>query len=226
MSCTKNTLVLSALGFSALLSGTASVLAAELPPPPPPPPPVEIRQSVYDWGGVYVGGLIGAGSVDNAYLPIGVADPEIAGSGLVGGFMAGYNFQVDELVFGVEADIMFTRIDNANTLDGVEQDFSYLSTIRARAGWALDDTLVYLTAGVGFMRSQFSLTAFNERRSKTHVGYVVGGGIETAFTENLVGRVEYLYGSFGKKNYVYTPGTVRTGIDNLHIARAGLAYKF
>ncbi|VAV95008.1 hypothetical protein MNBD_ALPHA08-108 [hydrothermal vent metagenome] len=226
MSCIKNTLIWSSLGLTALLWGTATSLAAELPPPPP-PPPIEIRQSTYDWSGVYVGGLIGAGSVENLYVPIGTPDPEISGSGIVGGLMAGYNYQVGEFVVGAEADIMFTGIDNRSTVDGVEQEFSYLSTLRARAGWALDDTLIYLTGGVGIIRSKFSLLApFNESRSKIHVGYVVGGGIETAFTENLIARAEYLYGSFGKKNYVYVPGTVRTGVNNLHIARAGIAYKF
>lgn len=224
MSCTKNTLVLSTLGLAALLSGPVSALAADLPPPPP---PMQIRQSTYDWGGVYVGGLFGAGSVDNTYVPIGTPDPEISGSGMVGGIMAGYNFQVNEFVVGAEADIMFTSINNRNTSDGVAQKFSRLSTIRARAGWAHDNTLFYATAGVGFIRSKFSLLApLNESLTKTHMGYVVGGGMEHAFTQSLIARAEYLYGSFGKKNYVYAAGTVRTGVDHLHIARAGLAYKF
>ena len=225
MSCNHKKLVLSTLGFAALLSGGSSVFAADIDPPPP-PPPLEIRQSTYDWSGVYIGGLIGVGSVDNTYVPIGAADPEISGSGIVGGIMAGYNYQINEFVLGAEADIMFTGIKNKNSADGVAQNFSYLSTIRARAGWANDNTLFYATAGVGFIRSKFELTAFNESESKTHVGYVVGGGIEHAFTPNLTARAEYLYGSFGKKNYVYVPGTVRTGVDNLHIARAGFAYKF
>lgn len=219
-----HTLTLTGLSLAALVSGAASALAADLPPPPP--PPIEIRQSTYDWGGVYVGGLIGVGSVDNDYLPIGAADPEISGSGLVGGFMAGYNYQVSDFVIGAETDFMFTDIHNKNSADGVEQKFSYLSTIRARAGWAHDNTLFYATAGVGFIRSKFTLTAFNESQSKTHVGYVLGAGMEHAFSQNLVARAEYLYGHFGTKDYVYTPGTVRTGVDDIHIARAGLAYKF
>ena len=224
MSRSTNTLLLSGMACTALFLGIKSAIAADLPPPPP--PPLEIRQSTYDWGGVYIGGLIGVGSVDNTYTPIGAADPEISGSDIVGGGMVGYNYQIDQFVIGAEADAMFTGINNKNSADGVEQDFSYLTTIRARAGWAHDNTLFYGTAGVGFLRSRFKLTAFNEAKSKTHVGYVVGAGIEHAFSPNIIARAEYLYGSFGKKNYVYTPGTVRTGIDDLHIARAGLAYKF
>ncbi len=216
-------LTISLLGSAALLAGAQSALAADLPPPPP---PIEIRESNYDWGGVYIGGVIAAGSVDNTYIPIGAADPEISGSGIVGGGMIGYNYQIDDFVVGVEGDYMFTGIHNRNSADGVDQEFSYLATIRARAGWAHDNTLFYGTAGVAFMRSKFHIMPADETLTKTHVGYTVGLGIEHAFTENLTARTEYLYASFGKKDYVYTVGTVRTGIDDVHIARAGLAYKF
>jgi len=220
---TKNTLIVSALGCAALLTSAKISLAADLPPPPP---PMEIRQSTYDWGGVYIGGLIGVGSVDNTYIPIGAADPEISGSGLVAGGMIGYNYQLDNFVVGAEADAMYLDIHNRNSADGVDQKFSSLYTIRARLGWAHDNTLFYGTAGVGFIRSKFHIMPADESLSKTHTGFVVGGGIEHAFTENFTARAEYLYGEFEKKNYVYTVGTVRTGLDHLHIARAGVAYKF
>ena len=225
MSPFKTSFAICLLSGVSLLAGTVSALAADLLPPPP-PPPIEIRQSYYDWGGVYIGGLIGVGSVDNTYLPIGAADPEISGSGIVGGFMAGYNYQMDSFVFGAEADLMFTDIHNRNSADGVDQEFPWLATVRARAGWADDNTLFYATAGVAFIRSEFHILPADETESKTHVGYVVGGGIEHAFSPNIIARAEYLYASFKEKDYVYTPGTVRTGIDNLHIARAGVAYKF
>jgi len=98
--------------------------------------------------------------------------------------------------------------------------------MRARLGYAHDNTLFYGTAGIGFIRSRFHIMPADESISKTHMGYVVGGGIEHAFSPNITARAEYLYGSFNKKNYVYTVGTVHTGLDNLHIARAGVAYKF
>ncbi len=213
---------LSTVAYSAM--ATNIVLAADLPPPPP--PMVEIRDSNYDWSGAYVGALIGVGSSENTYVPIGAPDPDISGSGLVGGIMVGYNHQIDNLVVGVEADGMMSNIDPRNLADGVDQKINYLATIRARIGYAHDNTLFYGTAGVGFIRTKLHIMPANENRSKNHIGFVVGGGMEHAFTQNFILRAEYLYGRFNKKNYVYTPGTVRMGLDNLHIARAGVAYKF
>ena len=213
---------LATVAYSAIAANIA--LAADLPPPPP--PMVEIRDSTYDWSGAYIGALIGVGSADNTYVPIGAADPQIAGSGLLGGIMVGYNYQMDNMVAGVEADGMFTGIHPENSADGVDQKLTYLATIRARLGYAHDNTLFYGTAGIGFMGSKFHILPANETVKKNHIGFVVGGGMEHAFTQNFILRAEYLYGRFGKKNYVYTPGTVKTGMDNLHIARAGFAYKF
>ena len=160
MSRTTNNLIASVLGCAALLAGAKLALAADLPPPPP---PLEIRQSTYDWGGVYVGGLIGVGSVDNAYIPIGAADPEVSGSGLVAGGMIGYNYQFDNFVIGAEADAMYMDIYNKNSADEVAQKLSSLYTMRARLGYAHDNTLFYGTAGIGFIRSRFDLLAFVER---------------------------------------------------------------
>lgn len=203
---------------------TSVALAADLPPPPP--PMVEIRETSYNWSGAYVGALIGVGSADNTYVPIGAPDPEISGSGLLGGIMIGYNHQMGDLVVGVEADGMFTNIKPRNTSDGVDQKISYMATMRARLGYAHDNTLFYGTAGVGILRSKLHILPADLTTSKTHVGFVVGGGIEHALTNNFVVRAEYLYGRFNKKDYVYVPGTVRMGMDHMHIARAGVAYKF
>jgi len=225
MSRIKSTFAICLLSGVSLLTGTISALAADLLPPPP-PPPIEIRQSSYDWSGVYIGAFIGVGSSDNDYLPIGAADPEISGSGILGGVMAGYNYQMEDFVVGAEADFTYTDIHARNTADGVDQRIPYFGTIRARLGWAHDNTMFYGTAGVAFLRSKFHIEPADETRSKTHVGFVLGGGMEHAVTDNILVRAEYLYAHFGTKDYEYTPGTVRTGVDNLHIARAGVAYKF
>ena len=225
MNETKRRNLFSACLFAGMLAGPLGALAADLPPPPP-PPPVEMRPAVYDWSGAYGGVVVGGGFVDNEYTPIPGNDPELAGDGVVGGGVIGYNYQMGSLVIGLEADAMAANIDPTNSIDGVEQDVSFLATIRARFGWAMDNTLFYGTGGVAWARSKITLTGFNESQRKTHIGYVVGGGMEHAFSEHFTGRLEYLYGHFKDKNYVYTPGTVVAGIDDLHIIRAGLVWKF
>jgi outer membrane immunogenic protein len=75
----------------------------------------------------------------------------------------------------------------------------------------------------------FSLPASDTR---THFGFVVGGGIEHAFTPNFHGRLEYLYGSFNDKTYDLSVSTCGTpcfadlDFDQLHLVRASLTWNF
>ena len=69
------------------------------------------------------------------------------------------------------------------------------------------------------------MPAFGESDSNTHIGFVVGGGIEHAWTDNFIGRLEYLYASFDEETYNFTPGTVISEFD-AHMVRAGAAWKF
>ena len=70
------------------------------------------------------------------------------------------------------------------------------------------------------------MPAFAERDAKSHVGYKLGGGLEHAWTDSLLGRVVYLYAKFNTKDYNYTPGIVRYYADDFHMFRVGGAYKF
>ena len=57
---------------------------------------------------------------------------------LIGGVHVGYNWQSGARVFGVEGDVSFG--------DGLD----YLASLRARLGYAHDNLLLYVTAGVAF----------------------------------------------------------------------------
>ncbi|HHI82008.1 MAG TPA: porin family protein, partial [Rhizobiales bacterium] len=196
-----------------------------------------------DWSGIYVGAVAGVGSIHSGYVPNGGGDPQLNGSGFVGGGMIGYNYQMGSFVVGAETDIMGTGIDPAHTDQGgnkdkVDQDIDYLTTLRARIGWVPNErTLLYGTVGVGWLRSTIKISNNPPppgvplppglTQSKTHFGYILGAGMEHAITNNITARIEYLYGNFNQKTYTYSTGdTVRTGIDNLHVVRGGFAYKF
>jgi opacity protein-like surface antigen len=59
------------------------------------------------------------------------------GDGVIGGFHLGYNWQRDDIVFGVEGDASFDGgLDN------------YLASLRARIGMARGDAFFYLTGGL------------------------------------------------------------------------------
>jgi outer membrane immunogenic protein len=120
----------SLLGFASVAS--AADLARPVYKAPPPPPPI-----IYSWTGFYVGGHLGAGWARsersrNAHCANGFGvlcdfgtDDEPAGNlgshnaiGVLGGFQAGYNYQINNVVFGVEGQFSFADLkgDSSNSL--------------------------------------------------------------------------------------------------------------
>ncbi len=168
-------------------------------------------------------------------------------NGFVGGLYAGYNLQSANLVYGLEGDVNFgtlERKDTAVATDGTDTVRASVSlkervsgTIRGRLGYAMGNALPFVTAGIAFadMKGTASITedttgligTGSESKSKTHVGWTVGAGLDYAFTSNFVMRAEYQFRGYGKQTYsnedVFGPVKIGT---NVHQIRAGLAYKF
>src|SRR5271169_3644865 len=140
-------LLVASIGAIAL---TGSAFAADLAPPPPPLP-------IFTWTGVYVGGQIGYawGSGNLSYTGFdpfsGLAfTTGLGGSpnGVIGGAHVGYNYQINQFVFGLEGTVDGTSL--RNTAVGFFPAFFGGSTveattkadvegsIRARAGLAWD----------------------------------------------------------------------------------------
>jgi len=203
-----------------------SAFAADPLAPPPPPPIAEMRKSLTDWSGPYVGVAAGVSSLHSLYLPSVGNDPELGGDAVTFSGLVGYNLQYDNIVVGVEADITWADLKARNRLDEVDLEIPYIATARARLGYALDNTLIYATAGAGILEGKMTLTAFNQTDRKTQIGYVVGAGMETNIRDSLNLRLEYIYGDFGKKTYSFTPGDVNADLNSLHLVRAGLVYTF
>jgi outer membrane immunogenic protein len=114
--------------------------------------------------------------------------------------------------------------------------------LRSRFGLAWDRTLVYGTAGLAWGRVEHTMTfrdtaGFNsfDQVAGTQVGYVVGGGIEHAFSPHLSLKVEYQYIDLGSQHHTAveydSSGAVsgfRTNIEtqtDFHTVRLGLNYK-
>lgn len=213
-----------AAALSTMMMTAPGALAADLLPPPPP----EFRPSVYDWSGAYVGGLVSAVMVDALYVPFAGNDPNLDGDGILGGVYAGYNYQMGNFVMGVEGDALFGEVDPNNLLDQVDQDIDFMATIRGRLGYAHDRTMAYITGGVAFMDSEILLTGpfAGQSDSNSHTGYVVGGGLEHAWTDNMVGRIEYLYASFDTEQYDFPAGSLSYDPEDIHMVRFGGAWKF
>ncbi len=125
---------------------------------------------------------------------------------------------------------------------------SWLGTTRARVGFvATPDNrlMIYGTGGVAYGggTSNFSVfdsttgSFFTGSPSSTRVGWVVGGGVEYAITNNWTIKGEYLYADLGSSDFntignaaaaVNFPGVVASGrvSYNASIFRAGVNYKF
>ncbi len=204
----KTILAMTVAGLTAA-AGTAT--AADLPRGPSPyysPPPA----AGYNWSGAYAGLNVGYewGKITNS-----------AGAprGLEGGLQAGYNWQSGQFVFGGETDLQVTGADD--TFAPWKFSNPWFGTLRARVGYAVNNILLYGTAGLAYGQVKGSLFGLDE--SKTHVGWAGGVGAEVGLTPNWSAKVEYLYMDLSNRAYSIT------GVSNgyeANLVRFGLNYHF
>ncbi|TPM96403.1 outer membrane protein [Mesorhizobium sp. B2-1-3A] len=197
--------------------------------------------TVHDWSGVYVGGQIGYGfgKTDAVFsspnTPTFQASQDYDIDGFLGGVQVGYNYQINSLVLGVEADIAGSDIKghSGEINVGVRGDtydtkVDWFGTLRARAGYAFDSTLVYGTGGLayGSVENRYlggPLNSFSEKGTKT--GWTLGAGLEQAFTDHWSANVEYLYVDLRDQTIDY--GGSNTEFDNkFSTVKIGMNYKF
>jgi outer membrane immunogenic protein len=170
---------------------------------------------VYDWTGFYVGGFggyaFGNQNLNNATGPAGFANftSNWETHGAFGGGEAGYNWQLGNVVFGIEADGAGSNIQGRNNfgltdVNGAPMDdfnkLKWVASVRARGGIAVDRLLLFFDGGWAFGDIAHTNTVaggavdqFTVHRS----GLAAGGGIAYAITDNLIGKVEYRYYDLG-----------------------------
>lgn len=223
----------------AVLLPMPSALAADLDVPPP-----ELRSASFDWSGPYIGVFGAAVAVDGTYdatctniVPCATptyTDIEHSGIGYAGGALIGWNHQMDSFVMGVEGDWAFGGTVATNDEPGIDTDLSFnnIATLRARAGFALDNTLLYVTGGLAAVDMEFgAVMSTSESDSRWVYGWTVGGGLEHAFSDHLSGRIEYLYVGLDDADFSMTDGAATTldatqSFDDIHMVRVGLTYNF
>jgi outer membrane immunogenic protein len=232
----KKHLFLLAFAASALLPA-ASLMAADLDPPPPPPPVEELRPANYDWTGGYVGGWAGIACIDGSLTDNTNVAPlpnyfKNAGCGFKGGMLAGYNHQIEDIVFGVEGDWGMSNAIVNNDEVGAKYTFSLnsIATLRGRMGYAFDDTMIFLTAGGAWARGDLNSTAGGPANhlQHDHYGWTVGAGMEHAVTDSLRLRFDYLYTQLADGHYGTPCGTCSVDVKwgHEHEARAALIWAF
>jgi outer membrane immunogenic protein len=211
------------LSGAAVLAFGASAAAAADGGPMPAKAPLLSPAPVHSWAGLYIGGHAGgiAAKFNNNVAQL-VAGPAGSSAGIMGGAQVGTNWQVQRLVFGIEADAsaIGVRATAAAAAASFEED--WLTTARGRVGYAWQHALLYLTAGVGFTNVEAATFAGSTRRVQP--GVAAGAGLELALKwPRWTGRIEYLYVDVPKDSYVIGPTRLDGGSDN-HIGRVALNY--
>jgi outer membrane immunogenic protein len=250
---------------SFLAFGMVSAHAADFPATAPPPAPAAV--ALYSWTGVYAG--VNAGAVSSDARTTMTASNFFASAALIGsdgsvgldktgltaGGQAGYNWQMDRFLLGVEADIGYTDIKRITSsirvaapglplgfgvAQGVSSD--WLATVRGRAGFVANEWLFYATGGAAIASFKFAQgEAFPDcpcsktgGSSSTKVGWTIGGGVEFAAAFNWTVKAEYLYVDLGTQSFNDNlgafgfPGASFTHQVRLteNIGRVGVNYHF
>lgn len=222
----KRTLIAAAV--TSLVAGSA--FAADLSAPNYTKAPAPVPY--YNWTGFYIG--VNAGGAFGR-----IRDNEFGGSdklnGFAGGAQLGYNWQVNNLVFGIETD--FQGSSQKISENGVDPLFggafsssgrlNYFGTVRGRLGLAQDRWLAYITGGYAYqnLKVDFSSPFGSASSSSTRGGWTIGGGLEYAFAGPWTAGLEYLYLDSGNRDWNFFGVTQSLRARN-NVIRAKLNYRF
>ncbi len=243
-----------ALAVMATLLGSpawAADMAVKAPP---------LTSPIWTWTGFYVGGNVGyswgRAPTDVAFIQnsTGVTFATVANTpqlnGALGGVQAGYNWQVDRLVLGAEADIQWTGergsgtsvcptacSPNGPTSATVTPSLQWFQTLRGRLGAASSGFMPYVTGGAAYgeINTSAAMLGFgpggvamsgNASWSSIRLGWAAGAGLETRFGDRWSGRIEYLYIDLGTVSANTLPpfsGAFNSKITD-NVFRVGLNY--
>jgi outer membrane immunogenic protein len=238
------------IGFS----GLGGALAADM--------PVKARPIVvdpsYNWSGWYVGANVGytwddsTGRLDSFTTAPPGSDftPAVTAGGTpaflnakhegaFGGGQAGYNWQMNKWLVGLEADIQGADIGKTSTIvfpggGGIVPSVStgrdhldWFGTFRGRVGMTANTVLFYATGGLAFGGVSSSATnvftpgtsgTFAGNSSDTRFGWAAGAGVEWAFAPNWRVKGEYLHVDLGSSSV--------TILDPVNFPTASATYRF
>lgn len=216
------------------MGGTNLTLAADLsrPAPPPvykaPPPP-----PAFSWTGFYIGGNVGGAwgqsTVTDSLTGLNFSTGNSNGV-FVGGGQVGANYQISNVVLGVEGDFDWAANNNSafsgvvvpgpgggNTFAaGVNN--GWITLLTGRLGIAVDRVLFYGKGGGAWVgNSGFTVTDVTTGASlitssnNSSSGWTAGGGVEWAFAGNWTVKAEYDYVGLSDASFTVPAGLPLAG---------------
>lgn len=175
------------------------------------------------------------------------------------GAQLGYNYQTaGNFVIGAEGDFSVLSANDARSTGlvattpfpalsynfGNSVDAKHMFSLRAKAGVALNKTLIYATGGWAWVNTEFGATmqsngGYNKAGTakKTLDGFIIGAGVEQKLGSKVSARIDYAFTDQGKHIYstAYQPGSSFTSPVysetvsqdlKLHLIRVGLNFHF
>jgi len=230
------------------IAANAADLRVKAPPPPAPMPPP------FSWSGFYIGGNIGGAwvhrNVTDSLFGLNFDGGNNNNAVFIGGGQTGFNYQISNFVIGVEGNFDWAANNNNNTSNGivipavgtfrVTANDRWIATVAARFGVAYDRVLFYGKAGGGWVGADnFTVTnvttgaSFTGSNNTTESGWLVGAGLEWAFTDNWSAKFEYDFLGLTSRTFTVPVGspflvgdTFSTGSHNVQMATVGINYRF
>ncbi|KWV49823.1 hypothetical protein AS156_14920 [Bradyrhizobium macuxiense] len=138
--------------------------------------------------------------------------------GMSYGILAGYNYQMGNLVLGVEGDFEGWTVGKVRytslTGDFLTAHSKWGGSVRGRLGYAADRTLFYVTGGAAFVSDETSVptTGISIGGDGTRAGWTAGAGVDYAFTNNWFAGLEYRYSRFESKSFIYPMPILNLGL--------------
>jgi opacity protein-like surface antigen len=163
------------------------------------PAPAPVAPATPNWTGFYAGGQIGWAWVDTDIAGVD-------GDDVIGGLVAGYDYDLGDWVVGGGIDYDFADIGLSGTTASVEE----VLRAKLRAGYKIGQGLVYGTGGYAWADTN---TIGDDD------GWFIGGGYEHRVTDNVSVGGEVLYHEFDSF------GTVNTDVDAT-TAQVRVTYRF
>ncbi|WP_368507618.1 outer membrane protein [Bradyrhizobium lupini] len=173
--------------LSTVALGPIRAQAADLEPIRMPGKAPAITQQAGNWTGFYIGGNVGYGwgnygasnvigtfvNSNGGSAPYGFNAVSDNGNGITAGIQAGYNWQIEQTVLGIEADWQYlnskTSIGNSAIaiLPAIGSNFNgsasvstdWYATFRGRVGYAFGPALLYATGGIALAETKLSASA-------------------------------------------------------------------
>ena len=220
----------------------------------------------YDWTGPYIGGNGGAAwsgdrtvTAQKWFMEMPISDLAFGSRHVSGGFgggQVGYNYQVSNFVFGVEANARGGSIHGGSSDETMASFFGrtgsirlstsecigFFSTVVGRVGYSVNGLLFYATAGGAFgqtntrikMISSFGADAA-ARDEAWRGGTAFGGGFQYALSRNWSANFDYQHIDLGSSSIRATeffggvPWNASISTTTRHdfnIVSIGVNYKF